>query len=368
MKRPPSHDDLGRIQAAASETRSRVLIVDDDAGRAAMLARVLAPVGECEAVHTLDQALRCLGARGWDAAVVDFDLGDDGTGFSVLQGLRLLSPRTARVLYTSYFNRGLALEAARTAHAAAAVDARRDGFAGELREVLARLLGDGTPVAAGEPAAEDAREWCASADSTLSMLRHLDRAAEADAVVFVHGEPGSGKHLAAATLQRERLRRGRPATDSRGGAERCAVRTVRVPALRERLADLPQLCARFLATMADPAELSSAALEALGRRDWWGNVGELRSVLVRARARARGRIEPDDLPHDVVPAPTELQREKDDSMTRLLLDYLVYAGSVNAASRHAEVTPSNFRRLMERHGILRADTVREAEPTTRPGR
>lgn len=363
MKPTPSHDDLARIRAAAGEARPRVLLVDDDAERAAMLGRVLAPVGEVEVFHDRDAVLARLGRGRWDVAAVDFVLDERGTGFSVLQGLRLLNPRTCRVLYSSHYNEGLAIEARRTAHAEVMLDARRAEFAGELRATVARLLGDGEPAGSGAVAAPDSDGWCARADATLAMLRDLAAAAEEDAVAFVHGEPGAGKHLAAATLQRERLRLGRPATDPRGGTGRLAVRTVRVPPLRERRADLPELCARFLASLPEPATLSPASLEALARRDWWGNVGELRSALVRARAHARGRgvIGPEDLPRDVVPPPSGIQREKDEAMTRLLLDYLVYAGSVNAAARRAEVTPSNFRRLMDRHGILRADTAKEPE-------
>lgn len=365
MSRAPSREDVARIREAAGAVRPRVLVVDDDPQRAAMLVRVLSALGECEAVHTLDQALRRVGSGLWDAAAVDFDLGDDGTGFTVMQSLSLLSPRTVRVLYSSFFNRGLAVEAARTAHVAAALDARREDFAGELRGTLARLLGTGDAGLTPETAAGDPDAWCARGDVTFNMLKDLARAAHDDAVVFVYGEPGTGKHLAATTLQRERVRFGLPATDSRGAAANRPLRAIRVPPLRERRAELADLCARFLAatTGAGTVRLCAGALEALARRDWWGNVRELHSALARAFTHARGRseIEVGDLPHDVVPPAPEMQRQKDEALVQLLLRYLASTGSVNAAARHAEVTPSNFRRLMSRHGILRADTAKEHE-------
>lgn len=363
MSKPPTPADVARIHAAANDVKPRLLLVDDDVERAAMLARVLAPLGEVQLFHDRDEVLSRLGRGGWDVAAVDFVLDERGTGFSVLQGLRLLSPRTRRLLYSSHYNDGLAIEAKRTAHAHAMLDARRAGFAGELRETAARFLRDRDAVHEDEAGAGDSGGWCARAEATLAMLAELRRAAEEHAVTFVHGEPGSGKRLAVATLQAERARRGLPATDPRGASAERPVRTVRVPPLRERLADLPELAARFLAAHHEGQELSPAALEALLARDWWGNVRELHAVLGRAAraARGRGAIGAADLPRDVVPPVPAMQRHKDEAMARLLLDYLVYAGSVNAAARHARLTPSNFRRLMDRHGILRADTAKEAE-------
>lgn len=361
MKRPPSHGDLERIRAAASTARPRILVVDDDVERAAMLSRVLSAVGDLEVFHDRDKILSQLGRGSWDVAVVDFQLDDRGTGFSVLRGLRLMCPHTQRLLYSSHYSDALAIEARLTAHTAVMLDARRAEFAIELREMVSRLLGDEGDPGMGDPSSNGAGEWSARAKATQDMLGDLQRAAEEDAVVFVHGEQGTGKHLAAATLRNERARLGLLVADTRRASDRGAVRTIRVPPLRERRADLPDLCSRFLASLGGAAKLSPEALEALSKRDWWGNVAELQTVLDRACHNLRGRrvLEPDDLPRDVVPPPTEFQRQKDEAMTLLLLDDLAFAGSVNAAARHTEVPPSNFRRLMKRHGILRADSAKE---------
>jgi DNA-binding NtrC family response regulator len=62
---------------------------------------------------------------------------------------------------------------------------------------------------------------------------------------------------------------------------RLNVLTVRVPALSERLDDLPALVAHFTAGLTRPLRFSSEALEALARASWPGNVRQLRNLLDR---------------------------------------------------------------------------------------
>jgi two-component system nitrogen regulation response regulator GlnG len=73
---------------------------------------------------------------------------------------------------------------------------------------------------------------------------------------------------------------------------------IRLPALRERLEDVPLLAARFLAENgADAPEMSTDALALLQRHEWPGNVRELRNVVERASVLARGGvILPEHLP------------------------------------------------------------------------
>jgi len=69
--------------------------------------------------------------------------------------------------------------------------------------------------------------------------------------------------------------------------------TLRLPALRERLEDLPELVEYFLARAAAAAgrprpEIAEAALERLRRHAWPGNIRELENVISRAFWVARG--------------------------------------------------------------------------------
>jgi DNA-binding NtrC family response regulator len=67
--------------------------------------------------------------------------------------------------------------------------------------------------------------------------------------------------------------------------------TIRMPALRERLDDLPDLILEFLTDLGDAAamtRLDRPSFERLMRHDWPGNVRELRNVIMAAHAQSEG--------------------------------------------------------------------------------
>lgn len=72
---------------------------------------------------------------------------------------------------------------------------------------------------------------------------------------------------------------------------RLAVGIIRLPPLRERPEDLPELCSHLLSTLDGPSEVEDAALELLARQRWPGNVRELRLVLTRASLASGGQTE-----------------------------------------------------------------------------
>jgi DNA-binding NtrC family response regulator len=84
---------------------------------------------------------------------------------------------------------------------------------------------------------------------------------------------------------------------------RLNVVAVRLPPLRERPEDLPELVAHFLQTRRvgpQPFRLQPEALAALRGYDWPGNVRELANVIERAQILAEGdRITLDDLPESI---------------------------------------------------------------------
>ncbi|HUP23552.1 MAG TPA: sigma-54 dependent transcriptional regulator [Thermoanaerobaculia bacterium] len=85
---------------------------------------------------------------------------------------------------------------------------------------------------------------------------------------------------------------------------RLKVVSLRIPPLRERLADLPVLAEHFLRAFAererkDPMHLSKDALGILSSYSWPGNVRELRNVIESAAVfHPGGEIRPEDLPTD----------------------------------------------------------------------
>jgi transcriptional regulator with GAF, ATPase, and Fis domain len=70
---------------------------------------------------------------------------------------------------------------------------------------------------------------------------------------------------------------------------------VRVPPLRERPEDIPELVRYFLAQMEPTPEITPAAMDLLMRRAWPGNARELQNELLRAMALGGGTITPEVL-------------------------------------------------------------------------
>jgi DNA-binding NtrC family response regulator len=72
--------------------------------------------------------------------------------------------------------------------------------------------------------------------------------------------------------------------------------SLRIPPLRERRADIAVLAAAFLRRVAPHKRFSDAALRALGKHPFWGNVRELHNVVERSALLARiDEIGPSDL-------------------------------------------------------------------------
>ncbi len=155
---------------------------------------------------------------------------------------------------------------------------------------------------------------------------------------------------------------------------RLNVVVIRVPPLRERLDDLPLLAAHFLRKHggAKPPMLSPDALEAMTHYGWPGNVRELENAVLHAIALHHGDvIGPESLPAAVVgrqrnSAPslqqldegeleplTEAKRRASSAFEkRYLVRVMERAkGSVSEGARLAGLDRTNFRRLLQRHGI-----------------
>ena len=149
---------------------------------------------------------------------------------------------------------------------------------------------------------------------------------------------------------------------------RIAVVPLAVPPLRERLEDLPLLVDRILAVVArelkvPPPRISSAALAALSRYDFPGNVRELRNLVERACILAP---EPELRPEDfsitlgvglpgllpTPPASVDLRRTMDEVEKGLVARALESAGGVQAeAARHLGISRSDIAYKIRKHGL-----------------
>ncbi len=158
---------------------------------------------------------------------------------------------------------------------------------------------------------------------------------------------------------------------------RLNVVVIQVPPLRERLDDLPLLAAHFLAKHGGnkPPALSPDTLETMTAYTWPGNVRELENSIMHAIALHHGEvIGPESLPATVsrrtsstataaqeaaISETGELQpltEAKRKASAAFEKRYLVAAmerakGSVSEAARLAGLDRTNFRRLLQRHGL-----------------
>ncbi|HEY6037850.1 MAG TPA: sigma 54-interacting transcriptional regulator, partial [Kofleriaceae bacterium] len=147
-----------------------------------------------------------------------------------------------------------------------------------------------------------------------------------------------------------------------------------IPALRERLEDLPDLAALFLQKHSGgkPLTLNPSALDAMTNYPWPGNVRELENALISAIALRTGdTIGVESLPAHIrkvrgsMPiAKIELDGDEQLSLVEAKKrvsaaferDYLQQImqranGSVAEAARMAGIDRTNFRRLLQRHNI-----------------
>src|ERR1700722_19892748 len=148
---------------------------------------------------------------------------------------------------------------------------------------------------------------------------------------------------------------------------RVAQLKVELPALRQRLEDIPALVRRMMVDLGDPHaydRITNDSLERLMRHDWPGNVRELRNVI--AVALAFGKEGPLDLAQHLAPnvqaaesTPTRgrtFQDAKRDVLSRFEREYFtaLYAecsGNVSEIGRRAAMERAHVRGYLRRHGI-----------------
>ena len=149
---------------------------------------------------------------------------------------------------------------------------------------------------------------------------------------------------------------------------RLSVIVLRVPALRDRRADIPLLISSFLdeacARAGRRKMLSAEALDALMRHTWPGNVRELRNTIERMVVSSRGSlIEAFDLPDSVLAVRPRPEAQPfadlptlDDLERRYLLHVLDAAnGSRTRAAEILGIDRRTLYRMAERFGITLKD-------------
>jgi DNA-binding NtrC family response regulator len=151
---------------------------------------------------------------------------------------------------------------------------------------------------------------------------------------------------------------------------RIHVAHVRLPALRERVEDIPLLLAHFAGRYAlemgrEGLELDEGAVDVLCAYAWPGNVRELQNVIKRSIAMCRGdSVSVADLPETVVAAaevrsaasPPGFFGLRDHYVSAFEKDYLerlllTCRGNISQAAVEARVPRGTFYRLLDRHEL-----------------
>lgn len=126
---------------------------------------------------------------------------------------------------------------------------------------------------------------------------------------------------------------------------------IRLPALRERVEDLPLLAESLLQRMGKQSpKLLPEALQRLSMHPFPGNIRELRNILERARLFAdEGLIRPEHLPEDIGPTAAQgLHRRSRNELGDLAQALENFRGSRSELARHLGMSERTlYRRLRE---------------------
>lgn len=136
---------------------------------------------------------------------------------------------------------------------------------------------------------------------------------------------------------------------------------VTVPALRDRLGDLPLLVGDLLAELGRPeVSIDASALEVLTNRRWEGNVRELRSVLKRALTGFTSSVLYDNdvrvACRSAAPSERPAQGTYRDAIEPAEREYFTrlhrqYNGNISQMARHADRDRVNVRAMIKRFGL-----------------
>lgn len=154
-----------------------------------------------------------------------------------------------------------------------------------------------------------------------------------------------------------------------------------VPALRERLEDVPLLAEHFLRTMkiggGEPKRWSPAALNFLTGYDWPGNVRELRNVIERATLFARGSDEIRPVHVGALGQASNtgcrftLEFDEPPTIDALSANYLARLMSAPGHSRAdvariLGISQSKLYRMLKELGAAHKSTAQEPSPAAQP--
>jgi transcriptional regulator of acetoin/glycerol metabolism len=129
---------------------------------------------------------------------------------------------------------------------------------------------------------------------------------------------------------------------------------IRLPALRERVEDLPLLAQSLLQRMSGKPtpRLSDDALQQLGLHAFPGNIRELRNILERARLFADdGLIRPEHLPEDIGPVAALIGSGRRNDLGELAQALEQFKGSRSELASHLGMSERTLYRRLKALGL-----------------
>ncbi|MFA4948556.1 MAG: response regulator, partial [Candidatus Krumholzibacteriia bacterium] len=183
--------------------RVRILIVDDDETFLGDLARLMADRYEIVMSHNAKEALSAHDRFGFDAVLLDLDLGRGVDGFEILDALRASDPSLPVIMVTRDSSAASAIAALKRG-AVDYIDKRPD--LGDLERRISRAIEEQKVMRLNDALRKEIDELHGKMIGESAKMRDLHReiafAAQGPGPVLITGETGTGKELVAREIHR----------------------------------------------------------------------------------------------------------------------------------------------------------------------
>jgi two-component system response regulator PilR (NtrC family) len=182
----------------------RILVVDDEADIRELLDMTLARMGlECDCAASIAAAKQRLEERPYQLCLTDMRM-PDGDGLELVRHVEMHYPRLPVAVITAHGNTENAVAALKSG----AFDyLAKPVSVAQLRTLVKSALAVPENRSAAGPRTH---ELLGQSAPIVQVRERIARVARSEAPVYISGESGSGKELAARLIHRESLRRDRP--------------------------------------------------------------------------------------------------------------------------------------------------------------
>ena len=183
--------------------RVRILIVDDDETFLGDLARLMTDRYEIVVSHSAKEALSAHDRLGFDAVLLDIDLGRGVDGFEILETFHA-SDRNLPIIMVTRDSSAASAIAALKKGAVDYIDKRPD--LGDLERRISRAIEEQRVIRLNDALRKEIDElhgeMVGESDAMVELRREIAFAAQGTSPVLIVGETGTGKELVAREIHR----------------------------------------------------------------------------------------------------------------------------------------------------------------------